>query len=355
MEHMPTYAKFMKDLLTKKMKLSEEIVTFEAGCSAIIQKSLPKNTKDPGSFTIPVTIGELSVGKALLDLGASINLMPLSMLKRIGELEIKPTRMTLQLADRLVKYPYGVAENVLVKVDELIFPIDFVIMDMEEDTEVPLILGRPFMKTARVIIDVDDGNLKVREQVQEVNFNVFEVMQHPKDKQHCFRVDVIEDLLMIDNIHLSSRRPLEKVLIGEIEGNSSEEDKLIKTCMAELDTPRKGKSEQIHIEELVKEKKDEVPKVELKLLPSHLKYVFLDDGSQKPVIISCALSPDEEQQLIKVLKKNAGAIGWTLTDLHGISPSYCMHKIHMEESYYEGSGQEGGDETLGCWDDLSHI
>ncbi|XP_019433900.1 PREDICTED: uncharacterized protein LOC109340637 [Lupinus angustifolius] len=157
MKQMPVYAKFMKDLLTKKRKMSEETVTLEAGCSAIIQKSLPEKTKDPISFTIPVTIGELSVGKALLDLGASINLMPMSMLKRIGDLEIKPTRMTLQLADRSVKYPYGVVEDVLVKVDGLVFPVDFVIMDIEEDKEVPLILGRPFMKTARVIIDVDDG------------------------------------------------------------------------------------------------------------------------------------------------------------------------------------------------------
>ncbi|XP_019429801.1 PREDICTED: uncharacterized protein LOC109337307 [Lupinus angustifolius] len=109
MKQMPVYAKFMKDLLTKKRKMSEETVTLEAGCRAIIQKSLLEKTKGPDSFTIPVTIGELFVGKALLDLGASINMMPLSMLKRIGDLEIKPTRMTLQLADRSVKYPYGVA------------------------------------------------------------------------------------------------------------------------------------------------------------------------------------------------------------------------------------------------------
>ncbi|XP_019455130.1 PREDICTED: uncharacterized protein LOC109356257 [Lupinus angustifolius] len=208
MEKMPVYAKFMKDLLTKKRKLSEETVTLEAGCSAIIQKSLPEKTKDPGSFTIPVTIGELYVGKALLDLGASINLMPLSMLKRIGDLEIKPTRMTLQLADQSVKYPYGVAEDVLVKVDGLVFPVDFVIMDIEEDKEVPLILGRPFMKTARVIIDVDDGKLKVRVEDQEVNFNVFEAMQHPRDKQRCFHVDVIEDLFFLNDIHMKSTNPI---------------------------------------------------------------------------------------------------------------------------------------------------
>ncbi|XP_019430151.1 PREDICTED: uncharacterized protein LOC109337598 [Lupinus angustifolius] len=155
-EQMPIYAKFMKDLLIKKRKCPEETLTLKAGCSAIIQKPLSEKTKDSGSFTISVTIGELSVGKTLLDLGAIINLMPISMLKRIGDLEIKPTRMTLQLTNRSVKYPYGVVEDVLVKVDGLVFPMYFVIMDIEEDKEVPLILGRLFMKTSRVIRDGDD-------------------------------------------------------------------------------------------------------------------------------------------------------------------------------------------------------
>ena len=84
------------------------------------------------------------------------------MLRRIGDMEVKPTRMTLQLADRSMKYLYGVAKDVLVKVDKFMFPIDFLVMDIEEDIEVPLILGRPFMKTVKVIIDVDDGKLKVR-------------------------------------------------------------------------------------------------------------------------------------------------------------------------------------------------
>ena len=137
----------MKELLTKKRRLVEdETVELEAGCSAIIQKSIPKKSSDLGSFTIPVTIGKLAVGKALMDLGASINLMPLSMVKRIGEVEIRPTRMALQLVDRTIKYPYGVIEDVLVKVDKFLLPVDFVVMDMGEDSEVPLILGRPFMR-----------------------------------------------------------------------------------------------------------------------------------------------------------------------------------------------------------------
>ncbi|XP_027915936.1 uncharacterized protein LOC114175358 [Vigna unguiculata] len=118
---MPTYAKFMKEILTKKRRfIEEETIELEARCSAIIQKMLPPKFKDLGSFTVLVTIGSLAIGKALLDLGASINLMSLSMLKKIGELEIKPTRMTLELVDRSIKYPHGVMEGVLVKVDKFL-------------------------------------------------------------------------------------------------------------------------------------------------------------------------------------------------------------------------------------------
>ena len=104
-----------------------------------IQKGLPKKLKDPGSFNLPMSIGALSVDKALLDLGASINLIYLAMLKKIGYLMIKSTKMTLQLVDRVTKYPYGVVEDVLVKEDKFIFTMDFVVMDMEKDEEVPLI------------------------------------------------------------------------------------------------------------------------------------------------------------------------------------------------------------------------
>nr|KYP35333.1 hypothetical protein KK1_043639 [Cajanus cajan] len=213
MEQMPTYARFMKDLLTKKRRiLEEETVELEAGCSAIIQKSLPQKSRDPGSFTLPVSIGNLSVGKALLDLGASVNLMPLSMLKKIGEVEVRPTRMTLQLADRSIKLPHGIVEDMIVKVDKFMFPVDFVVMDMEEDVEVPLILGRPFMKTARVIIDMDDGKLKVRVQDEEVSFNVFETTKFPKGNKDCFRIDVLDDVYLETQNDFKSSSPLEKAL-----------------------------------------------------------------------------------------------------------------------------------------------
>jgi len=194
LQQMPTYAHFLKEMLTKKRKFpKDERVELEAGCSAIIQKSIPQKSRDPGSFTLPISVGNLYIGNALLDLGASINLIPLSMLRKIGEIDVRPTRMTLQLADRSIKHPYGVVEDLLVKVDKFLFPVDFVVMDIEEDVDVPVILGRPFMKTAKVIIDVDKGKLKVCVENEEVSFNVFEAMKHPNDKRDCFRLDVIDE------------------------------------------------------------------------------------------------------------------------------------------------------------------
>ena len=97
------------------------------------------------------------MGNGLIDLGSSINLIPLSIVKRLGNIEIKSTKMTLQLADKSTTSPYGVAQDMLVKVDKFFFPVDFIVIDMEEDDDAPLILGRPFMKTARMMIDVDNG------------------------------------------------------------------------------------------------------------------------------------------------------------------------------------------------------
>ena len=109
-----------------------------------------------------MSIGALSTDNSLLDLGESINLMPLEMLRKIGDLEVQPTKMQLRLANRSIRYPYGVVEDVLVKVKKFIFHVDFIIMDMKEVEEVPLILGRPFMKTTRIIIDVDKEELQLR-------------------------------------------------------------------------------------------------------------------------------------------------------------------------------------------------
>ncbi|KAK5775430.1 hypothetical protein PVK06_043322 [Gossypium arboreum] len=175
---MPTYAKFLKELLTNKRKFEDlSIVEHNEECSAILQNKLPTKLKDPGSFTIPCLIGSLNVEKALADLGASINLMPYKMFKQLGLGEPKPTRMSIQLADRSVKYPRGIIEDVLVKVDKFIFPVDFVVLDMDEDVEAPLILGRPFLATTRVVIDVGDNKLVLRVGDEEIIFKIYDAMK----------------------------------------------------------------------------------------------------------------------------------------------------------------------------------
>ncbi|XP_006577646.1 uncharacterized protein LOC114405183 [Glycine soja] len=180
LQQMPLYSKFMKDILTKKGKYIEnENIVVGGNCSAIIQRKLPKKFKDPRSVTIPCTIGKEAVNKAFIDLGASINLMPLSMCKRIGNLKIDPTKMTLQPVDHSIKRPYGVVEDVLVKLHHFTFPVDFVIIDIEEDTDIPLILGRPFMLTANCVVDMGNGNLELSIDNQKITFDLFKAMKYP--------------------------------------------------------------------------------------------------------------------------------------------------------------------------------
>ena len=109
---------------------------------------------------MPVTIGDIYVSKGLIDLSSRVNLILLSIVKRLGNIKMKSTKMTLQLADKSISCPYGVAQDLLVKVDKFFFPVDFVLIDMEEDHDAPLILGRPFVKTARMMISIDDGLMK---------------------------------------------------------------------------------------------------------------------------------------------------------------------------------------------------
>jgi hypothetical protein len=230
------------------------------------------------------------VGKDLLVLGASINLMPLSMLRRIRDLEVKPTRMTLQLADRSLKFPYGVAEGVLVRVDKFVFPVGFVIMDIEEDIVVPLILGRSFMKTVRVIIDVDNGQLKVRVEDDEVNFDLLEAMRHLKDNKSAFRVDVVDKAKLLGKQEMCSASPLEKALMKAHSTLYDLEEDKIEKCLRDLDTLKELPMKTFVPRNLPKEEKSEDKKVELKMFPSHLKYAFLDERGGKPVIISSSLS-----------------------------------------------------------------
>ena len=155
LEQMPSYVKFMKYILSMKRRLSEfETVNLTEECIAILQRKLLQKLKDPSSFTITYKIGNSIFKRALCDLGASINLMPLSSFRRLGLGEARPTTVTLQLVDRSLKHPRGVIEGVLVKVDKFIFLTDSIVLDMDEDKEIPIILGRSFLATGRAMIDV---------------------------------------------------------------------------------------------------------------------------------------------------------------------------------------------------------
>ena len=173
----PLYAKFLKEILSKKRKIAEEgIVNLTTTCNVIIQKKLPAKMKDPSSFTIPCSIGKYEFKKALCDYGASINLMPLSVVQRLILGELTPTAITLQMADRSMAQPEGILE---VKVGKFVFPVDFVVMKMEEDTQVPLLLGRPFLATGAALIYVQKGELTLRVRNEAVLFNINRSLEHP--------------------------------------------------------------------------------------------------------------------------------------------------------------------------------
>ena len=135
--------------------------------------------KDPGSFTIPCSIGKYEFKKALCDSGASIHLMPLSVVQRLSLGELTPTAITLQMADRSMAQPEGILEDVLVMVEKFVFPVDFVVMQMEEDNQVPLLLGRPFLATGAALIDVQKGELTFRVGDEAVHFNINRSLEHP--------------------------------------------------------------------------------------------------------------------------------------------------------------------------------
>ncbi|GJZ82058.1 reverse transcriptase domain-containing protein [Tanacetum coccineum] len=161
---MPRFAPTIKNLLMNKDKLFELAkIPLNENCSAMLLKKLPEKLGDPGNFLIPYDFSGMDVCHALTDLGASINLMTLSIWKKLSLPELNPTRMTLEIADRSITRPKGVIENIFVKVRKFHFPTDFVVVDFDADPRVPLILGRSFLRTARALIDVYEGEIVLRD------------------------------------------------------------------------------------------------------------------------------------------------------------------------------------------------
>ncbi|CAN6566835.1 unnamed protein product [Malus baccata var. baccata] len=335
-KQIPSYAKFLKELCSKKKKFLEyEKVILTEQCSAVLLHKLPPKKKDPGSFTISCTIGSLDFHKVLIDLGASVNLMPYFVFRKLGEGELKPTSVSLQLADRFVTYPLGILEDVIIKVDKFDLPADFIVLDMEEDKEVPLILGRPFMATARTLIDMEVGTLTLRVQGESIVFKLFEAVKRPLELEECFRVDVLYGIVHANFASRSSNNELLTCLTNHDATLSMEEN--VVDVIAALDSAPIHNPKWRHVYEslgVLKEpllpSSEQAPKLELKLLLSHLKYAHLGVNETLPVIIIADLNDTEEDKLLRVLRKYQDALGWTLVDIKGISPALCMHRIFME-------------------------
>ncbi|XP_078179610.1 uncharacterized protein LOC144573733 [Carex rostrata] len=194
---MPSYAKFLKDILSNKRKLEEcSTVALTEECSAVLQNKLPRKLKDPGSFSIPCVIGNTKFERALCDLGVSVSFMPLSVFEKLGLGELEPTRISLQLADRLVRYPKGMLRDVVVKVGKMCFPTDFVIVEMEEDSHISIILGRPFLATAGTQIDMKNGKLSLNSGSQKVEFNLSKTIKYPSDDDDsCYMIEAIDGIV----------------------------------------------------------------------------------------------------------------------------------------------------------------
>ena len=240
------------------------------------------------------------------------------------------TIVTLQLADRSLTHLRGIIEDVLVKVDKFIFPADFIILDMQEDKEVPIILGRPFLATGRAMIDMQKGELRLRVQEEEVTFNVFNAIKHPCDADSCFRVDMLEAIV---SSQLVPSEPLETSLTHD--NPSSCEDETFEEYVKWMDSF--GLNRRKYFESLVASPGrltpsiEKPPIVEEKKLSNHLRYAYLREESTLLVIISSSISNMEEEKLLKILKEHQETIGWSLADIKGIMPSTCMHMILLEQ------------------------
>nr|GEV47762.1 reverse transcriptase domain-containing protein [Tanacetum cinerariifolium] len=318
--HMPKFAPMFKKLLNNKNKLIE-----------LTKTPLKENY-----------------------LGASINLMPLSIWKKLKLPTLNDSKMVLELADRTISKPTGVAENVFVKVDKFYFLADFVVLDFIADSCIPLILGRPFLSTAHALIDVYEGEIILRHDDQSLTLKCgfSDVVSNEVSTLHFepivsnssptltpfnesdFYLEEIEDCLNDDSnseeIEDSEFDMERDILILETLLNSDPEPPL---------PNQKHYFPEVHNDLKVVEPKnnkssdDEPPEVELKELPPHLEYAFLGENNKWLVIIAKDLSVNKKFALIDVLKLRKKAIAWKLTDIKGIDPEFCLHKILLEDDF----------------------
>nr|GEW84392.1 reverse transcriptase domain-containing protein [Tanacetum cinerariifolium] len=385
----PKFASTIKSLLANKDKLFELAkVPLNENCSAMLLKKLPEKLGDPGKFLISCDFPGIEVCHALADLGASINLMHLSIWKKLSLPELTPTRMTLKLADRSITRPKGVTEDVFVKVGKFHFPTNFVVVDFEADPRVPLILGRSFLRTGRALIDVYGEEITLRVNDESITFNLNQTMRYSLlyDDNSVNRVDVIDiayeefvqDVLdfqynpksssptLVSNASVSKSDSCKEHIVkssspiltpfGESDFFLEEikdflNDDLILTGIKNSVYDPEG--DILFLKKLLNEDPfqlllmdlklaeeskaksfvEEPPELELKELSSHLEYAFLEDSNKFPVIIAKNLKDVEREALINVLKSHKRAIAWKISDIKGIDLRFCTHKILEKDDY----------------------
>ncbi|CAN6697871.1 unnamed protein product [Malus baccata var. baccata] len=315
-KQVPRYAKFLKELCTTRKRMSsKKVVKVGENVSGILQRKLPPKCKDPGSFTIPCVIGNTRFESAMLDLGASINVMPYSIYASMNLGVLKNDGVIIQLADRSNAYPKGVLEDVLVQVNHLIFPADFYVLEMDESDHtpsLPILLGRPFMKTGRTKIDVFNGTLSMEFDGEVINFNLSDSIKYPSEDHSCLSIDIIDSLaqgyledLNDDVLEKVIKRGMElKTMDGDpmhthgthesFHAVASSEEFIELVAALESLPKHVGKSPNFDSIPISTNKLlpsiIQAPVLELKPLPSHLKYIFLGENKTLPAIISSSLT-----------------------------------------------------------------
>nr|GFC49911.1 reverse transcriptase domain-containing protein [Tanacetum cinerariifolium] len=287
---------------------------------------------------------------ALADLSASINLMPISVWEGLSLLELTPTCMTLELADHSISKPIGIAKDVSFKVGVFHFPADFVVVDFEPDPRVPLILGRCFLKTSRALIDVHKGELTFRIENKAITYNLDQTVRYSANYNQMTvnKIDVVEsaceeysqEVLGFSNFTACGtptpqNDPIVFATSPTLTPFGDSDFLLFEEADAFLEQNLPSFKEELKAYEAqtVKSSVDEPPKVELKDLPHHLEYAFLEGDNKLPVIIAKELRSEKKDALIKVLKSHKRAIAWKLSDIQDINLEFCTHKILMEEDY----------------------
>ncbi|XP_015962983.1 uncharacterized protein LOC107486922 [Arachis duranensis] len=310
------YARYLKDLCIHKDRIGElETLSFGSSISALM-KPIPEKFGDPRPCLVSCRIGGVVFHDCMCDLGAYVSIMPFSVFARLNLAPLKRLTARFALADKGVITVMGIAEDVLVAIKDLVFSIDFYILEMpptEGRSSSSVLLGRPFLKTSKFKLDAFTGTYSFEVGEKTIKFNLKEAMKHPPEEHSVLRCDVIDEV--VAEVQSKDQNELCYPIVEEKDDQEGEQRKFVESDSHEL-----GEKE-LQLE----------AKSELKPLPSHLKYAFLGDNQEFPIIIASELSSQEEEKVIEVLRKHKKAIDWSLGDIVGIDPHMCMHHIFLQE------------------------